>query len=92
MKCPSCQAENREDSRFCHQCATPLPKDIQPPLAPTKTMLTPFEELSRGMVFAGRYEVIEEIGKGGMGKVYRVYDQKINEIVALKLIKPDRLQ
>jgi len=89
MKCPSCQAENREDSRFCHQCATPLPKDIQPPVAPTKTMLTPFEDLSRGMLFAGRYEVIEELGKGGMGKVYRVYDQKINEIVALKLIKPE---
>ena len=89
MKCPSCQAENREDSRFCHQCATPLPKDIQPSVAPTRTMLTPFEELSRGMIFAGRYEVIEEIGKGGMGKVYRVYDQKINEIVALKLIKPE---
>ena len=52
-------------------------------------MLTPFEELTRGLVFAGRYEVIEEIGRGGMGKVYRVYDQKINEIVALKLIKPE---
>jgi serine/threonine protein kinase len=89
MKCPSCQAENREDSRFCHQCATPLPKDTQPPVAPTKTMLTPFEDLSRGMLFAGRYEVIEELGKGGMGKVYRVYDQKINEVVALKLIKPE---
>lgn len=89
MKCPSCQAENREDSRFCHQCATPLPKDTPPPVAPTKTMLTPFEELSRGLVFAGRYEVIEEIGRGGMGKVYRVYDQKISEIVALKLIKPE---
>ncbi len=95
MKCPSCQAENREDSRFCHQCATPLPKetqptkDTQPTVAPTRTMLTPFEDLSRGTVFAGRYEVIEEIGRGGMGKVYRVYDQKINEIVALKLIKPE---
>jgi len=89
MKCPSCQAENREDSRFCHQCATPLPKDTQPPVAPTKTMLTLFEDLSRGMLFAGRYEVIEELGKGGRGRVYRVYDQKINEVVALKLIKPE---
>ena len=52
-------------------------------------MVTPFDELSRGSLFAGRYEVIEEIGKGGMGKVYKVYDQKIQEIIALKLIKPE---
>jgi serine/threonine protein kinase len=52
-------------------------------------MVTPFEELSRGSLFAGRYEVIEELGKGGMGRVYKVYDQKIQEVVALKLIKPE---
>jgi serine/threonine protein kinase/Tfp pilus assembly protein PilF len=45
--------------------------------------------LTRGSLFAGRYEVIEELGKGGMGKVYRVYDKKIDEEVALKLIRPE---
>jgi serine/threonine protein kinase/tetratricopeptide (TPR) repeat protein len=38
---------------------------------------------------AGRYQVIEELGKGGMGKVYRVLDKKLKEEVALKLIKPE---
>jgi serine/threonine protein kinase len=52
-------------------------------------MITPFEDLSRGALFAGRYEVIEELGRGGMGKVYKVYDQKVKEVVALKLIKPE---
>jgi len=102
MFCPSCQADNRPDSRFCHKCATPLPADIVPGTLPamtppsatppsvfTRTMLTPFEDLSRGTLFAGRYEVIEELGRGGMGKVYKVYDQKVKEIVALKLIKPE---
>lgn len=90
MKCPSCEAENRPDSRFCHQCATPLPSDVANAIpSVTKTMLTPFEDLARGTLFAGRYEVIEELGKGGMGKVYRAYDQKIKEIIALKLIKPE---
>ncbi|MGA2585866.1 MAG: serine/threonine-protein kinase [Candidatus Aminicenantales bacterium] len=91
MKCPSCRADNQPDSRFCHYCATPLPSDIaeSAPSPSTKTMVTPFMDLSRGTLFAGRYEVIEEIGKGGMGKVYKVYDQKIKEIVALKLIKPE---
>ena len=90
MKCPSCQADNLPDSRFCHRCATPLPSDIAgATLSYTKTMVTPFEDLSRGTIFADRYEVIEELGKGGMGKVYKVYDQKIKEVVALKLIKPE---
>jgi serine/threonine protein kinase len=47
------------------------------------------QELGRGSVFAGRYEILEELGEGGMGKVYRVVDQKINEEVALKLIRPE---
>jgi len=45
-------------------------------------------DLTRGTVFAGRYEIIEELGRGGMGAVYRAEDKKINEEVALKLINP----
>jgi serine/threonine protein kinase/tetratricopeptide (TPR) repeat protein len=47
------------------------------------------DELTRGTVFAGRYEIIEELGAGGMGKVYRAFDKKLEEEVALKLIKPE---
>jgi serine/threonine protein kinase len=97
MKCPSCQSENLPDSRYCHKCATPLPSaeattpivPVEPGTVRTKTYFPPFEDLGRGKIFAGRYEVIEEIGKGGMGKVYKVFDEKINEVVALKLIKPE---
>lgn len=42
-----------------------------------------------GTTFAGRYQIIEELGKGGMGWVYKVFDTKIKEKVALKLIKPE---
>jgi serine/threonine-protein kinase len=41
------------------------------------------------MTFAGRYEIIEELGMGGMGRVYRAHDTKLNEEVALKIIKPE---
>jgi len=47
------------------------------------------DELARGTLFAGRYEIIEELGAGGMGRVYRAHDTKLNEEVALKLIKPE---
>ena len=39
-----------------------------------------------GMVRFGHYEVIEELGQGGMGKVYRVRDQKLQREVALKIL------
>jgi eukaryotic-like serine/threonine-protein kinase len=55
----------------------------------TETLRTPIKELTRGTLFARRFEVIEELGKGGMGKVYRVFDKKVEEEVALKLVKPE---
>ncbi len=55
----------------------------------TETLQAPIQELTTGSTFAGRYQIIEELGKGGMGKVYRVLDTKLNEQVALKLIKPE---
>jgi len=87
VECPKCKTENTSDSEFCKKCATPLPSSKDIPV--TETMETPTEELTRGTVFADRYEIIEELGKGGMGKVYRVEDKKIKEEVALKLIKPE---
>jgi serine/threonine protein kinase/predicted Zn-dependent protease len=89
IKCPKCQGDNPSDSKYCKECATPLPLSEEPQVSITKTVETPTEELTRGTTFADRYEIIEELGKGGMGKVYRVEDKKIKEEVALKLIKPE---
>jgi len=87
IRCPQCNTENTSDSEFCKKCAAPLPSSKEIPV--TETLETPKEELSTGSVFAGRYQIIEELGKGGMGKVYRALDKKLNEEVALKLIKPE---
>ncbi|NIM59608.1 MAG: protein kinase [Candidatus Aminicenantes bacterium] len=87
MECPKCYSENPDDSRFCGKCATPLPSLEEISATPTKILERAPDELTRGTTFAARYEVIEELGKGGMGKVYRVFDKKIEDEVALKLIR-----
>jgi serine/threonine-protein kinase len=87
IECSKCHFDNPDDTVYCGKCATPLPSSKEIPV--TKTLETPTEELTRGTTFAGRYEIIEELGKGGMGKVYRVDDKKIKEEVALKLIRPE---
>jgi serine/threonine protein kinase/Flp pilus assembly protein TadD len=89
MKCSKCHYDNPESSRFCAECGTQLPPTEEVSISPTETLQAPISELNRGSIFASRYEIIEKLGKGGMGKVYRVFDKKIDEEVALKLLKPE---
>jgi len=89
MKCLKCLADNPPDSRFCRKCASPLPAEEDLAISQTETLQLPATMLDRGTTFAERYEIIEELGKGGMGRVYKVYDKKIKEVVALKLIRPE---
>ncbi len=42
-----------------------------------------------GDVIAGRYDVRGMIGRGGMGRIYRVFDKVLGEEVALKTLLPD---
>jgi serine/threonine protein kinase/tetratricopeptide (TPR) repeat protein len=98
VKCPKCQLDNPKTSRFCADCGTPLIRGHEPnspefgivsPDLPTETLQAPLRELTTGSTFAGRYQVIEELGKGGMGRVYKVLDAEVKEKVALKILKPE---
>jgi serine/threonine protein kinase len=81
--CPECRTENPADSRFCAHCAASLKEESG------RTVKAATFEIVRGDLFAERYEIIEPLGQGGMGKVFKAYDRKVGEVVALKLIRPE---
>ena len=89
MRCPECHFDNPDKTRFCGNCGTQLLPSEEVPLSRTETLRVPTRELTLGSTFAGRYHVIEELGRGGMGQVYKVVDKEINEMVALKILNPE---
>ena len=48
--------------------------------------------LRKGMFLADRYEIIEQIGNGGMSDVYKAKCHKLNRFVAIKVLKPEYSQ
>ncbi|PRQ03796.1 serine/threonine-protein kinase [Enhygromyxa salina] len=49
-----------------------------------------FGAQSAERVTLGQYEQIELVAEGGMGRVYRAHDSRLQRTVALKLVRPDR--
>ena len=44
-------------------------------------------EIESGSVIANRFELLVEIGKGGMGRIFRVHDRVLDEEIALKVLR-----
>src|SRR5262245_26791808 len=53
------------------------------PEAPTNEIIG---QIQLSGLFAGRYQIIKELAKGGMGIVYKAHDTVLDKIVALKFI------
>ncbi|NOR14417.1 MAG: protein kinase, partial [Candidatus Aminicenantes bacterium] len=89
MKCPICKNQNPSDSKFCKECGTQFFQDEKISGAQTKTIKIAKGAQPKDSLFPGRYQIMAELGKGGMGRVFKVKDQKLDEEMALKLLKPE---
>src|SRR5690349_2903134 len=102
VQCPQCRHSNAPGSLRCAQCNAPflsasagsdeqqtmVTMDTGWSLAPSEAAL-PATSLTPGMVLAGRYEILQLIGEGGMGAVYKARDRELDRIIGLKVIRPE---
>lgn len=76
IRCRACGASNTPGHRFCGTCGAALMADaafgIRDPLV--------------GALVGERYRILQRIGAGGMGAVYRVEHTRIGRVAAMKLL------
>jgi serine/threonine protein kinase len=71
--------------KYCANCKTVYPADFQ--CCPKDgSALSSSSELLPGMVIRDKYQILQQIGSGGMATVYQVRHLAFNEIRAIKLI------
>ena len=86
IKCSKCHSDNTDTARFCSNCATSLGGIRKAGPSLTKTLGTPIDDLAQGTLIGSEYEIIEKLGRGGMGEVYRAQDRNLGRQVAIKVM------
>jgi hypothetical protein len=80
--CIQCGTKDELCATMCSKCGTPYPVP-DPDEA---------QEIEKGQLIANRYVILGRIGQGGMGCIYKVQDNTLGEVVALKTLLPAYVQ
>ena len=72
-RCPDCKQFFGDEIQHCPNDGTALVERL------------PGKDRFMGRILAGRYEVLDLIGKGGFGVVFKVRDRRMEDVVALKV-------
>ncbi|HVJ91070.1 MAG TPA: protein kinase [Labilithrix sp.] len=76
-QCPQCQSKCEETHKFCPACGFPV----------AKVAVQPDDPLV-GRTLPGGYVILDLVGIGGMGRVYRAEQTTLGRTVAVKIIHP----
>ncbi len=94
VACRVCMSVSPDGSAFCGSCGAPL--GATPSLTPATTVrprpTPPGTDALVGRVVAGRFKVLELLGQGGMGKVYKALHLGLDKVVCIKTLRPALLE
>jgi len=104
MRCPICGAPDYDPYTGCSDCSAfeeNLTKERPARAIPIELPLSGEADrdgkgslqnsvFAPGQSFGNRYTIVDRIGQGGMGVVYKAHDLELDRTVALKMIRQDQ--